>query len=122
MVITDKGIVAAGIADKTNAALKSCGVEGVLFDGVEPDPSRRVVEAAWDLYTKEGCDLVIGLGGGSAMDTGKAVNILRFNEGPILRFAHGDEMKPAPGLIVVPTTSGTGSELSDGLVISGDDG
>ena len=122
LVITDKGIVAAGIADKTNAALKNCGVEGVLFDGVEPDPSRRVVEAAWDLYTKEGCDLVIGLGGGSAMDTGKAVNILRFNEGPILRFAHGDEMKPAPGLIVVPTTSGTGSELSDGLVISGDDG
>ena len=49
LVITDKGIVAAGIADKTNAALKNCGVEGVLFDGVEPDPSRRVVEAAWDL-------------------------------------------------------------------------
>ena len=122
LVITDKGIVAAGIADKATAALKARGVESVLFDGVEPDPSRKVVEAAWDCYVGQSCDLVIGLGGGSAMDTAKAVNILRHNNGPILRFAHGDEMKPAPGLVVVPTTSGTGSELSDGLVISGDDG
>lgn len=122
LVVTDKGIVAAGIADKTLASLAAHGIEGVLFDGVEPDPSRKVVEAAWDCYTSAQCDLVIGLGGGSAMDTAKAVNILRHNEGPILRFAKGDEMNPAPGLIVVPTTSGTGSELSDGLVISGDNG
>lgn len=122
LIITDKGIVSAGIADKAVAALKTAGIDAVVFDGVEPDPSCKVVEAGWNTYLTEKCDLAIGLGGGSAMDTAKAVNILRHNEGPILRFAHGDEMKPSPDLIVIPTTSGTGSELSDGLVISGDGG
>ena len=114
--------MAAGIAGKALAALKSRGIDPALFDGVEPDPSSKVVSMAWECYTAGRCDLVVGLGGGSAMDTAKAVNILRHNEGPILRFANGDPMKAAPGLVVVPTTSGTGSELSDGLVISGDDG
>ena len=122
LIVTDKGIVSAGIADKTAAALKRAGVECVVYDGVEPDPSRKVVEAAYRSYCDNNCYQVVGLGGGSAMDTSKAVNILCYNEGPILRFAHGDEMIPAPGLIVIPTTSGTGSELSDGLVISDDDG
>ncbi|MGI5929228.1 iron-containing alcohol dehydrogenase [Pseudoflavonifractor sp.] len=122
LVVTDKGIVAAGIAGKVLDVLKNAGLEPVLFDGVQPDPSTAVVAAAWETYTAQSCDLVIGLGGGSAMDTGKAVNILRYNEGPIIRFAKGEEMKAAPGLVVVPTTSGTGSELSDGLVITGDDG
>lgn len=122
LIITDRGIVSAGIAGKATAALQASGIGCALFDGVEPDPSHKVVEAAWDTYLLEGCDLVVGLGGGSAMDTAKAVNILRHNDGPILRFASGDEMKPSPDLIVIPTTSGTGSELSDGLVISGDNG
>ena len=80
LVVTDKGIVAAGIADKATAALRAHGVESVHFDGVEPDPCRKVVEAAWNCYAGQSCDLVIGLGGGSAMDTAKAVNILRYNE------------------------------------------
>lgn len=122
LLITDKGIVGAGIAAKATAALKAGGVDAVLFDGVEPDPSRKVVEAGYAAYCDNKCDLVVGLGGGSAMDTAKAVNILCHNEGPILRFAAGDAMLPSPGLVVIPTTSGTGSELSDGLVISGDSG
>ena len=63
LVITDKGIVAAGIADKTNAALKSCGVEGVLFDGVEPPLPAGWWRPPGTSTLKEGCDLVIGLGG-----------------------------------------------------------
>lgn len=122
LIITDEGVVAAGIVEKAVAALKAGGIETSLFDGVEPDPSVSVVEAAWAQYGEEGCDLVIGLGGGSAMDTAKAVNILRYNEGPILRYAKGEAVAASPGLVSVPTTSGTGSELSDGLVISGPDG
>ena len=121
MVVTDKGIVAAGIAQKALDALASSGAEPVLFDGVQPDPSVHVVEAAWDMFIKEGCDLVVGLGGGSAMDTGKAVNLLRYNEGPIMRYA-SEPVKFSPNLVSVPTTSGTGSEVSDGLVITGEDG
>lgn len=122
LIVTDRGIVAAGIAAKVCAELESAGIAYSLFDGVEPDPSASVVEAAWNLHQAENCDLVIGLGGGSAMDTAKAVNILRYNKGPILRYAKGETIVSSPGLVVIPTTSGTGSELSDGLVVSGDDG
>lgn len=122
LIITDRGVAEAGIAEKALAILRGAGMEPVLFDGVQPDPSCRVVEAAWSTYTTEHCDLVVGLGGGSAMDTGKAVNILCHNAGPILRFAKGDAIEYSPGLVVIPTTSGTGSELSDGLVISDDGG
>lgn len=121
LVVTDKGIVAAGIAQKALDVLTAVGTEPVLFDGVEPDPSVFVVEAAWDLFNREGCDLVIGLGGGSAMDSAKAINLLRYNEGPIMRYAT-EPVAFSPDLVSVPTTSGTGSELSDGLVISGPDG
>lgn len=121
LIVTDKGIVAAGIADKAIAALTAAGTEPVLFDGVEPDPSAAVVAAGRALFLEEACDLVIGLGGGSAMDTAKAVNLLRYNEGEILDYV-ATPVAPSPNLVSVPTTSGTGSELSDGLVITGPDG
>lgn len=121
LVVTDKGIVGAGIAQKAMDVLSDAGTDPVLFDGVEPDPSVFVIEAAWDLFTREGCDLVIGLGGGSAMDSAKAINLLRYNEGPIMRYA-SEPVAFSPNLVSVPTTSGTGSELSDGLVISDERG
>lgn len=121
MVVTDKGIVAAGIAERALTVLSEGGCEPVLFDGVEPDPSVTVVEAGWELFCSEDCDLVIGLGGGSAMDTAKAINLLRYNEGPIMRYAT-EPVVASPNLVSVPTTSGTGSELSDGLVISDAEG
>lgn len=121
LIVTDKGIVAAGIAEKALAALTSDTCTPVLFDGVQPDPSRSVVDAGWKLFCDEDCDLVIGLGGGSAMDTAKAINLLRYNEGPIMRYAT-EPVAASPNLVSVPTTSGTGSELSDGLVISDDEG
>ena len=122
LVVTDKGIVAAGIADKVLAVLTGAGCDPVLFDGVQPDPSAVVVGKGYQEFAARGCDLVIGVGGGSAMDTAKAINLLRYNDGPILRYAQGEQIGLSPNLVVVPTTSGTGSELSDGLVISGPDG
>lgn len=119
LLVTDKGITAAGIHRRVVESLERSGVECVVFDGVVPDPTAENVADGYELCQTQGCDAVIGMGGGSPMDTSKAVNLLRFNEGPVLRYAQpGAEMKPAPGLILIPTTSGTGSELSDGLVIS----
>lgn len=119
LLVTDRGITAAGIHRRVAEALERSGVGCVVFDGVVPDPTAENVAEGYDLCRSQGCDVVIGMGGGSPMDTSKAINLLRFNEGPVLRYAQpGTGMKPAPGLVLIPTTSGTGSELSDGLVIS----
>jgi len=118
---TDKGIVAAGVAAKVTDALKKAGVDYVLFDAILPDAPARFAEEGYELLKKEGCDSVIALGGGSTIDTTKAINMLRFNEGPILQYTEGPpawaKVKPSPGLIAIPTTAGTGSEMSDGVIL-----
>lgn len=122
-LVCDKGVAAVGIVDKITASLREAGVEFYVFDGVEPDPPVDMAEQAAALCQAEGCDCTIAVGGGSCMDTGKAVNLLRFNDGPILRFTDfSTPMALSPGLVCIPTTSGTGSEVSDGLVISAPDG
>jgi alcohol dehydrogenase len=119
---TDKGIVKAGIAEKVITSLKKSGIDYVLFDEILPDAPARFAEEGYKVMEKEKCDSVIALGGGSTIDTTKAINMLRFNEGPILKYTAGPPawalVKPAPGLIAIPTTAGTGSEMSDGVIIS----
>lgn len=122
-IICDKGVVAVGIVQKITDSLEAAGIAYHLYDGVIPDPPADMAEQAAALCKAEGCDSTIAVGGGSCMDTGKAVNMMRFNEGPILRFTNfSTPMELSPGLVCVPTTSGTGSEVSDGLVISVPDG
>lgn len=118
-VVFDNGVKNAGIADKVLDSLKAAGVEAVLFDKVLPDPPAEVVDEGAALCRQEKCDCVIGLGGGSSIDTAKGINLLRFNDGGILDYASPDKpMSSSPGLLSIPTTSGTGSELSNGLIIS----
>ncbi|MDR1677640.1 MAG: iron-containing alcohol dehydrogenase [Deltaproteobacteria bacterium] len=119
---TDQGIVKAGIADKVISTLKRAGLDHVLFDRILPDAPAHFAEEGYSLLAKEKCDSVIAVGGGSTIDTTKAINMLRFNEGPILKYTAGPPawatVKPSPGLIAIPTTAGTGSEMSDGVIIS----
>lgn len=118
-VVYDKGIKAAGIPDKILSGIREQGIEYVCFDDVKADPPAEVVNEAADLCKKEGCDCVVAIGGGSSIDTAKGVTILRFNDGTILDYGKpGAEMKQCSGLISIPTTAGTGSELSDGLIIT----
>ncbi|MDR1185080.1 MAG: iron-containing alcohol dehydrogenase [Coriobacteriales bacterium] len=122
-IVCDLGTVAAGLVGKVEASLTDAGLTAYVYDKVVPEPTHTVSEEGIRLFNEQKCDVVIGVGGGSSLDSAKAVNILRFNEGSILRFAGANAlMNPAPNLYLVPTTSGTGSELSDGLVMSGDDG
>lgn len=118
LFICDSGIIKSGLLEKATAAFVENKMEYAVFEKVIADPPEWLAAEGIETYEKSGCDSIIGVGGGSAIDTAKAVNILRYNEGPIMRYAQGDEMKPSPGLIVVPTTSGTGSEMSDGLIIT----
>ena len=118
-LVCDEGIVKFGIADIVRDSITKAGLGSVLFAKVLPDPPAELVDEGAGICRSEGCDCVIGIGGGSSIDTAKGINILRFNEGRILDYADPSvPMKRASGLIVVPTTSGTGSELSNGLIIS----
>lgn len=122
-IVCDKGVVAVGIVQKITDSLAEAGIPYCLYDGVVPDPPADMAGQAAALCKAEGCDSTIAVGGGSCMDTGKAINMMRFNEGPILRFTDfSTPMVLSPGLVCIPTTSGTGSEVSDGLVISVPDG
>ena len=122
MVVCDSGIVAAGITDKVCKVLADAGVEYIVYDKVNPEPSHNVPDQGIVVFQENGCDVAVGVGGGSSMDCAKSINLLRYNEGPILRFAGPNvPMNLSPDVILIPTTSGTGSEVSDGLVMSSDD-
>lgn len=118
-VVYDKGVKATGITDKILKNLEDSEISYIEFDKVLPDPPAQVVDEGGEICRKEKCDCVIGIGGGSAIDTAKGINILRVNGGHILEYANPEKkMKKSLGLMSVPTTSGTGSELSNGLIIS----
>lgn len=118
-VVYDGGVKAAGIIDRVLERLQVSGIAYTEFDRVLPDPPAEIVDEGAKLCLAAECDCVIGIGGGSAIDTAKGINILRVNGGNILDYASPEkEMKKSLGLMSVPTTSGTGSELSNGLIIS----
>lgn len=120
-IVCDAGIRATGMVDRLVDILNKSNVETLVFDKVQPNPPIKFVEEGSKICNEAGCDCVIGIGGGSNIDSAKGINVLRFNEPPVIRF--GDPTEPmvkSPGLIVIPTTSGTGSEVSDGMILSDD--
>ncbi len=94
----------------------------VVFDGIIPDPPAYTINNGAALCKENGCDCLIAIGGGSAIDTARGINIVRKYGGKIEDFVAKREItEPCEGLIAVPTTSGTGSELSNALVVSDDE-
>jgi len=121
-IVTDKSIVSMGILDQALEGLKARNIPYAVFDEVLPNAPTDAIEKASALCKKEKCDAVVGLGGGSTMDSAKAVNVLRFNDGQILDYVERmDDIKLSPNCILIPTTSGTGSELSQGMILMGPD-
>jgi alcohol dehydrogenase class IV len=125
LIATDAGLVKAGVVDTVTKAIGP-DYSPVIFDGTPGNPTEEAVKAAFDLYTAEGCDGVVALGGGSSMDLGKAVALLAGSGGPLEQYdplAGGAKLiKQVAPVIAVPTTSGTGSEVSVGFVIILEDG
>jgi len=123
LIVTDKGIVQAGILAKATSSLDSERIDYVIFDGVQPNPTDKNVYDGISVYRDSNCDLVIGLGGGSAMDAAKGMRVMVSHEGEIEEF-YSDaggiaKITPdMPALISVPTTAGTGSEVSAGAIIT----
>ena len=121
MLVTDQGLVRAGVVDEAIQGLKAGNVDYVLFDGVVPNPDIALVDGAAATYRAEGCDGLIGFGGGSPMDTAKSIGVVAVHGGSILDFEWADPQpirKRIPPLICVPTTAGTGSEVTLWAVIT----
>jgi choline dehydrogenase len=121
MLVTDQGLVKAGLVQRITDTLKAGAVDYVLFDGVVANPPIKLVDDAAVLYKAEKCDGLIGFGGGSPMDTAKAIGVVVENGGSILNYEWADPQpiqKRIPPLITVPTTAGTGSEVTLWSVIT----
>ncbi len=119
LLITDEGIVRAGISKRVTDLLVETGISYELFDRVKADPSVEVVEEAATFYRKRGCTSIIGLGGGSPMDAAKAVALLGTREGALREYLAGKPIEGSfPLLFAIPTTAGTGSEVTAVAIIS----
>ena len=119
LIVTDRGLVATGIVDQALSALQSCGIACEVFDQVEADPSEATVLMAVDRARSIGCDSIIGLGGGSSLDVAKLVAYLA-GTGEQISDIYGVGLasgKRLP-LVLVPTTSGTGSEVTPIAIVT----
>lgn len=120
MIVTDKGVAAAGLVDLVAGALRDGIAIGAVADEVPPDSDFKVVNRLANVYLRAGCDAIVAVGGGSVMDTAKGVNILVSEGGDDLMAFSGagalkKRLKP---LVAVPTTAGTGSEVTLVAVIA----
>ncbi len=119
LVVTDPGVRGAGHATVASAALDAAGVQSAVFDGVSANPSTLQVEAGRDAAARWGADLLVGLGGGSAMDCAKGINFLLTNGGRMEDYrGFGRASRPMLPSIGVPTTAGTGSEAQSYALLS----
>ena len=121
LLIFDGGVKASGASDKVIGLLEDAGVAVSVVDNVKPDPTDASVDALSDTVKDDGIELIIGLGGGSLLDTAKMAGILIKTPGPMSQhyLSKGFAPPPATGpVICIPTTSGTGSEVSRVAVVS----
>lgn len=121
LLVTDQGIVKAGLLERAAAPLKAAKMDFAVFDKVMPNPPIPLVDEGAEVYRREKCDGVIGFGGGSAMDTAKSIGVVASNGGSVLNYEWADPQpikKRIPPTICVPTTAGTGSEVTLWAVIT----
>ena len=119
LLVTDRFLANSGLLDGIKSALTERGVAFTVYDGIEPDPDFDQVQAGEELLREQGCDAVLGVGGGSVLDAAKLIALLHHNPGD-LAFYDGIQKAKKPGLplFVVPTTAGTGSETTPASVIT----
>ncbi len=118
-LVSDQGLLAAGWVDRALRYIMEAGLEVILYDNVTPNPKDVEIEAGTKEYLRHGADVIIGLGGGSAMDAAKGVAILVSNGGRIRDYVGPDKIiRPLPPLVLCPTTCGTGSDVSQFAIVN----
>lgn len=119
LVVTDPVLLRTGLVDRVQKALAPTGLEVGIFDQVEPEPRLQIVELCIQTIKDGGYDLLVAVGGGSSMDVAKSASILAINPGSITDYI-GVNLVPKPGIpvIAIPTTAGTGSEVTPIAILS----
>jgi alcohol dehydrogenase class IV len=113
LVVMDPGLERAGLDSSITSVLDQAGITWFIYNQVDPEPGLKLADKATALASKEGCDCVIGVGGGSAMDVAKAVSILLTNGGKAVDYLGlGKIKKPGVPKIMIPTSAGTGAEVT----------
>jgi len=123
LIVTDKGVRQVGLLDDICTSLDAAKIAYTVFDGVQPNPTDLNVAEGLNLYSSEGCDMVIAVGGGSPMDAAKGIILMAKHPGILKEYFTGESNRrpitgAVPPFMAVPTTSGTGSEVSRGGIIS----
>lgn len=121
LVTGSKSMKASGYTDRVIKTLKAAGISTVLFDQVRSNPTRETTNEGGEMARRERVDMVIGLGGGSALDVAKGIAVLAMHGEDIWDFVEGREIEsPALPIIGIPSTAGTGSEVTKYAVFSDD--
>ena len=119
LVVTDAMLVQLGIVGRITSSLEAAGVASSVYDGVEPDPTFDQVEAGLAQLEKDSCDAVLAVGGGSPMDASKMIAAMATNGRPLSKLEGRFKVRKSPApLFAIPTTAGTGSEVTVAAVVS----
>ena len=122
LIVTGKNLSKIGVAGIVHDLLKSDGIEADIFDEVMPDPTVKLVEKGTEIVRNSNYDVIIGLGGGSNIDAAKAMSVMANNPGSICDYEGSDKFQNPPmPIIAIPTTAGTGSEVSYSSVLTDTD-
>jgi alcohol dehydrogenase class IV len=118
LIITDQGVFNAGLIAKPQAILETAGIEVKVINSTPPEPTVAQVEAIVKEAQTAGCQMIIGIGGGSSMDVAKIVSVLLTNDAPLYDLVKGAPIKKK-GIptIMIPTTAGTGSEVTYNAIV-----
>lgn len=121
LIVTDAGVVKAGLVQGLEESLKAQKINFGIYSQVKAEPEARIVDECVKAVCADGYDIIIGIGGGSSLDVAKGAAIMATNEGKIVDYS-GTDLIPLRGLpkILIPTTAGTGSEVTRAIIITDD--
>ena len=119
MVVTDPGLIETGWVAQLMNLLEEQGLAPTMWSGSTPNPKDFEIEAGHEIYQASECDVLVAIGGGSVMDAAKGIAVLAGNGGSILDYEGVDQARrPIPPLVMVPTTSGTGADVSQFCIVT----
>lgn len=119
LVVTDEVLLKLGVLDDIKQALKQAKIEFAIYAGIFTEPTVEFVQEGLKSYQENGCDFLLAVGGGSAIDTAKAISVMVTNGGAIKDYQGANKVKEeGTHLIAVPTTAGTGSEVTQFTIIT----
>jgi 4-hydroxybutyrate dehydrogenase len=122
LLVTDQGLVACGLAGRVEETIRQAGLEPMVFDKVDANPTEENAEQGLLAYSNNACDGIVGLGGGSSLDTAKAIKLKVDHSLPLAEYDIEHQgwkkmVNPMPPMIAIATTAGTGSDVARGALI-----